>query len=126
MADQINHITSPSQFQTLLSTTQYVVVDFYADWCGPCKAIAPKYIELAKQHTIPNYLAFAKVNVDNVQALAQEYGVTAMPTFLFFKDGKKVAVNGAAQIQGADWAKLKAGAEKVGRLAVEKRDAAGK
>ncbi|KAK3681112.1 thioredoxin-like protein [Podospora appendiculata] len=125
MADAVKHIASPAEFASLLASTQYVVADFYADWCGPCKVIAPKYAELAKQHSLPRYMAFAKVNVDTVQAVAQEYGITAMPTFLFFKDGKKVAVNGNAMIQGADWNTLRLASEKMARLAKEKAIAAG-
>ncbi|KAK3934092.1 thioredoxin-like protein [Diplogelasinospora grovesii] len=120
MADSVQHISSSNDFSSLLSSTMYVIADFYADWCGPCRAIAPAYAQLAKTHSIPNYLAFAKVNVDTVQAVAQEYKVTAMPTFLFFKDGKQVAVNGAAMIQGADVRNLTNAAEKMGRLAKEK------
>lgn len=104
----------------------YVVADFYADWCGPCKAIAPSYEQLAKKHSLPDYLAFTKVNVDNVQQVAAEYGVSAMPTFMFFKNGKQVAVNGQALIRGADVRSLNGAAEKLGKLAVEKRDAGAK
>ncbi|KAK3334130.1 thioredoxin-like protein [Cercophora scortea] len=125
MADNVKQIASAADFSSLLASTQYVVADFYADWCGPCKAIAPKYVELAKQHSLPGFMAFAKVNVDTVQAVAQEYGITAMPTFLFFKDGKKVAVNGNAMIQGADWNTLRLASEKMARLAKEKAIAAG-
>ncbi|KAK3313278.1 thioredoxin I [Apodospora peruviana] len=124
MADSVKHINSAKEFAELLSSTQYVVADFYADWCGPCKAIAPMYAAVAKQLSIPNFLAFAKINVDTVQPVAQQYRVTAMPTFLFFKNSKQVAVNGNAMIQGADWNTLKLAADKLGRLAKEKKAAA--
>ena len=58
------------------------IVDFYADWCGPCRMLAPVLEELEE-----NVL---KVNVDNHEALAQEYGVMSIPTICFFKDGKLV------------------------------------
>lgn len=103
----------------------YVVADFYADWCGPCKAIAPSYEKLAEKYSVPGYLAFAKVNVDNVQQVAAQYSVTAMPTFMFFKEGKQVAVNGQPLIRGADVKILNAAAEKLGKLAIEKKEAAG-
>ncbi|KAJ4414995.1 hypothetical protein N0V85_002903 [Neurospora sp. IMI 360204] len=125
MSDGVKHINSAQEFATLLSTTQYVVADFYADWCGPCKAIAPMYAQFAKTFSIPNFLAFAKINVDSVQQVAQHYRVSAMPTFLFFKNGKQVAVNGSVMIQGADANSLRAAAEKMGRLAKEKAAAAG-
>jgi len=122
MGGAVRHISSPGELTSLLSSTQYVVADFYADWCPPCKAIAPKYAELAERHAIPEYLAFVKVNVDKVPALAQEHGIAAMPSFIFFKDGKRVKVNGSLKIEGADWNKLKEAAEKMGGLAVKKRD----
>ena len=118
MADKLlNHIASAAELDTLMSNNTYVVVDFYADWCGPCKAIAPSYANLSKQHSIPRVLAFAKVNVDNAQDAAARYRVSAMPTFMFFKEGKQVAVNGQAMIQGADPRSLSAAAEKLGGLA---------
>ncbi|KAH7040082.1 thioredoxin-like protein [Microdochium trichocladiopsis] len=117
MADNLHHIGSTTELDTLMSNTTYVVVDFYADWCGPCKAIAPGYAALASQHSIPGILAFAKVNVDHAQDVAARYRVTAMPTFMFFKEGKQVAVNGQAMIQGADPRSLSAAAEKLGGLA---------
>ena len=125
MGGAVKHVNSTGEFKNLLSSTQYVVVDFYADWCGPCKAIAPKYAELGEQLSVPNFLAFAKVNVDKVQALAAEHGIAAMPSFIFFKDGNRVKVNGTLKIEGADWIKLKEASEKMGRLAKEKAVAAG-
>ncbi|KAK7421158.1 hypothetical protein QQZ08_010088 [Neonectria magnoliae] len=119
----VQHISSAAELQSLLDSTTYVVVDFFADWCPPCKAIAPVYETLADKHSVPETLAFAKVNVDHVQDVARTYRVTAMPTFLFFKDGKQVAVNGQAMIQGADPRTLSAAAEKLGGLA-KKRAAA--
>lgn len=122
MTDKLHHPSSLSELQDLMSKTTYVAVDFYADWCGPCKAIAPIYSQLASTHGIPGILAFAKVNVDHAQDIAMQYGVRAMPTFMFFKEGRQVAVNGNKMIQGADVNSLKAAAEKLGRLA-QKRTA---
>ena len=120
---EIQHITSSAELAALFSSTTYVAVDFYADWCPPCKAIAPLYEKLAAQHAVGGILAFAKVNVDHVQDVAREHGVTAMPTFLFFKESKQVAVNGSATLQGANPPVLTAAAEKLGRLAKEKQAA---
>ncbi|KAK3358506.1 thioredoxin-like protein [Lasiosphaeria ovina] len=122
--DALKHISTKAEFDSLLSSTRYVVADFYADWCGPCKIIAPMYAQLARQLSIPSYLAFAKIDVDAVQPVAQEYGISAMPSFLFFKDSKRVAVNGSAIIRGADAQSLNAAALKLGRLAKEKSEAA--
>jgi thioredoxin 1 len=74
---KINHISSSAEFQKLISSNTCVVTDFYADWCGPCKAIAPIFEQLATSHSQPGKLAFAKVNVDNQQEIAQKYGVSA-------------------------------------------------
>lgn len=113
----LHHISSAAELQTLLETTTYVAVDFYADWCGPCKVIAPVYEKLAAKHSVPGILAFAKVNVDTVQEAASQYRVSAMPTFLFFKEKEQVAVNGQAAIMGANPQALNAAAEKLGGLA---------
>ncbi|CAM9632301.1 unnamed protein product [Ectocarpus fasciculatus] len=64
-----------------------VVVDFYADWCGPCKQIAPVYKEMAKE--FPKAVLL-KVNVDTNKETAQKYAVQSMPTFVMIKNGKKV------------------------------------
>lgn len=78
-----------------------MVVDFYADWCPPCRVIAPIFSELADSHAQTGRLAFAKVNVDHVNDVAGRYGVSAMPTFLFFQNGapKGVAVEGIQKRQ---------------------------
>ncbi|KAJ4356090.1 uncharacterized protein N0V89_004118 [Didymosphaeria variabile] len=106
-----------TDLQTLFASTTYVAIDFYADWCGPCKQVAPYFQNLAKQHGVDGTLAFAKVNVDTAQDIAAAYRVQAMPTFMFFKEGKQVAVNGNKAIQGADVRSLGAAAEKLGDLA---------
>lgn len=62
-------------------------MDFYADWCPPCRAIAPVFSALADEHAAKDQLAFAKVNVDHVKDVSGRYGVSAMPTFVFFGDG---------------------------------------
>ncbi|KIM82927.1 hypothetical protein PILCRDRAFT_69863, partial [Piloderma croceum F 1598] len=62
-----------------------VVVDFHAQWCGPCKAIAPKYSELAASFPHVNFL---RVDVDKQQAIAAKYKITAMPTFVAIVDGE--------------------------------------
>ncbi|KAF3483830.1 thiol-disulfide exchange intermediate [Arthroderma uncinatum] len=80
-------ITSTEQFLTLLSSTPVLIADFYADWCGPCKAIAPVFESLSAQHSGAK-VKFVKVNVDNQQEVAGLFNVTAMPTFMIFKDGE--------------------------------------
>ncbi|KXX80759.1 Thioredoxin-like protein [Madurella mycetomatis] len=87
-------VANAAEFDALLSANTHMVVDFYADWCPPCRAIAPVFSELADKHSSNGHLAFAKVNIDHVDNVASRYGVSAMPTFLFFENGapKGVAV----------------------------------
>ncbi|EFX83063.1 hypothetical protein DAPPUDRAFT_230730 [Daphnia pulex] len=65
-----------------------VVVDFYATWCGPCKMIAPKIEAMSKE--LPN-VVFVKVDVDECEDVASDYNISCMPTFLYLKNGAKVA-----------------------------------
>ena len=77
-------------FNDLISsnTTPYVVVDFYADWCKPCKAVSPILNSLAG--TFKN-VVFIKVNVDRYQSLSTRYGVRTIPTIICFKNGQPVS-----------------------------------
>lgn len=81
-------VTSVSEFDNLLSKNKYVFVDFYADWCGPCKMIAPviQNLSVAKPHIL-----FLKVNVEEAPELCSKFSISAMPTFLAFIDKEKVA-----------------------------------
>lgn len=119
----VHHIATHAEFESLLKTNMYVVADFFATWCGPCKAIAPMYEGFAKASSIPGYLAFAKVDTDKNQDTARAYNISAMPTFMFFKNGKQVGVNGQPLIRGADVQGLKAAVDKLGDLAKEKQAA---
>ncbi|KAI3521943.1 hypothetical protein L1887_11419 [Cichorium endivia] len=75
------------QFGKHVDSKKLVVVDFTASWCGPCRVIAPILADLAKK--MP-HVTFLKVDVDELESVAQEYEVEAMPTFLFLKEGKIV------------------------------------
>ncbi|KAI9668245.1 MAG: hypothetical protein M1821_001065 [Bathelium mastoideum] len=94
---QIVEIQSPTQFQQVLSSSTIVVTDFWATWCGPCKAIAPLYEQLSSQLSRPNKITFTKVDTDRQAQIAQSYNITAMPTFLVFKKGREVS-----RLLGAD------------------------
>ena len=72
--------------QEVLKSPVPVVVDFWAEWCGPCKQVAPVLDELAGEYD--NRVRIGKVNIDEDQELAAEYGVRAIPTFLLFKAGE--------------------------------------
>ena len=89
-SDKIKH-TSDSTFQSdVLDASQKapVLVDFWATWCGPCRAIAPHLDALAEEQG--DKLAVVKLDVDRNQATAAKYGVSSIPTLLIFKDGKVV------------------------------------
>ena len=77
MSSKITAVTSSSHFSKLLSQSNYTVVDFYADWCGPCKAIAPVFAQLAEKESKPGKVQFVKVDVDSQQDVARQYGVSA-------------------------------------------------
>ncbi|PGH04630.1 thioredoxin [Helicocarpus griseus UAMH5409] len=94
---KIVRISSKDEFSKFLSSSTIVVADFYADWCGPCKVVAPIFEGLANRLARPNKVSFTKIDVDAHQELAAAYGITAMPTFLIFKNG-----NVAHSIRGAN------------------------
>ncbi|KAK5655784.1 hypothetical protein OQA88_5322 [Cercophora sp. LCS_1] len=89
----VQEIHAESELDILKSTHKYVLIDFTATWCPPCRAIAPFYANLAKKHTIDSALAFAKVDVDEVPDVARQYGITAMPSFLVLVDGEPAGVD---------------------------------
>ncbi len=72
-------------FDTIQNTDKKVLIDFYAEWCGPCKMVSPIVDELADEH--PEFL-IAKVNVDEEQSLAAQFGVMSIPTLVVIQNGK--------------------------------------
>ncbi|KAH9020434.1 thioredoxin-like protein [Lactarius hengduanensis] len=85
----VTAITSHAEFQEIINSGKVVAIDFWAAWCGPCRAISPIFEKLAGK---PEYagVEFYKVDVDSQPDISQEVGIRAMPTFLIFKDGNKV------------------------------------
>ena len=84
------------EFHALIQSNPKVVADFYADWCGPCKKIAPELEKLAKE--LPG-IVFVKVNVEENEDATEEYVVSALPTFLFFHEGAVVRQFSGASIE---------------------------
>ena len=79
-----------SNFESeVLRSDQPVLVDFYADWCGPCRMLAPVLDEIAREYE--GGVKVGKVNVDEQMELAQKFGVSSIPLLVVFKDGQPVA-----------------------------------
>ena len=93
-------LTTETFDQEVLQAGQTVLVDFYADWCGPCKMMAPVVEELAGEE--PG-VKVCKINIDEEIAIAQRYGVMSIPTFIAFKNGevagKKVGAMPKSKLQ---------------------------
>src|SRR5882757_6082359 len=85
-AENIVVVTEGNFPTEVLQSTTPVVVDFWAEWCGPCKMIAPVLDELATEYN--GKVKIAKVNIDEYQQLAINYGINSIPTLLFFKNGQ--------------------------------------
>ncbi len=94
MAEGILEISDDSFETDVLQSETPVLVDFWAPWCGPCRAITPMIQELADKYG--DKLSFTKFNVDDSPITPSKYGIKAIPTLIFFKDG-----NVAEQITGA-------------------------
>ena len=85
MSEHIHYVTDDSFAADLLQSQQPVLVDYWAEWCGPCKMIAPILDEIAKEYA--GRLKVAKLNIDDNQETPASYGVRGIPTLMLFKNG---------------------------------------
>jgi thioredoxin 1 len=82
----VMELTSQNFNQEIMNN-DLLLVDFWAEWCGPCKSMHPIFTRMAKKY---KSVRFARVNVDNAQDIATKYGVQSIPTFIMFKNGENV------------------------------------
>jgi thioredoxin 1 len=88
-------VTESTFEQEVLSSDKPVLVDFWAEWCGPCHAVAPILDKIVEERA--GELKLVKVNIDEEQGLAERYGIASIPTMVLFKDGEPAAAAIGAQ-----------------------------
>ena len=91
-------VTESTFEQEVLSSDTPVLVDFWAEWCGPCHAVAPILDKIVDER--PGELKLVKVNIDEEQNLAERYGIASIPTMVLFKDGEPAAAAIGARPKG--------------------------
>jgi thioredoxin 1 len=92
-------VTESSFEQEVIQSDTPVIVDFWAEWCGPCHAVSPILDRIAEERECE--LKLVKVNIDEEQGLAQRFGIASIPTIVLFKDGEPAAAAIGAQPKGA-------------------------
>jgi thioredoxin len=92
-------VTESTFEQEVLSSDKPVLVDFWAEWCGPCHAISPILDKIAEERS--GELKLVKVNIDEEQGLAERYGIASIPTMVLFQDGEPAAAAIGAQPKSA-------------------------
>ena len=85
----VSEVKTSNFKEEVILSEKLVLVDLYATWCGPCRALAPVLEEIAEKYQ--DKVKVVKVNVDEEESIAQRFGVMSIPTVIFFRDGKAVA-----------------------------------
>ncbi|EDO45413.1 predicted protein [Nematostella vectensis] len=100
--NKVKEIEERAEFNSVINNTKdkLVVIDFYAEWCGPCRQIKPKFKKMALEEFKDVF--FAKIDVDELEELSEDEQITAMPTFVFYKNGQKLE-----KLVGANEVKLR-------------------
>jgi len=97
---KVMHVHTVDELKTLVEQNNFVVVDFFATWCGPCKMLTPHFEQMATDRTD---IVFVKVDVDDAPELAESHSISAMPTIMFYKNGSLLTEH----VLGADIEKIK-------------------
>lgn len=99
----MKHVSDDEFDGAVLKSSQPILVDFWAEWCGPCKQLGPILDDVAKE--LEGKVTIAKVNIDENPEAPQRYGVRGIPTLILFKDGKAVAtkVGSMPKSQLVEW-----------------------
>lgn len=98
VSEKITHVTDGSFDQEVLNATVPVLVDYWAEWCGPCKMIAPIVEEIAEEYG--EKLKVTKLDIDSNNMTPRQYGIRGIPTLMIFRDGKVQATKVGALTKG--------------------------